>query len=450
MNNTGGPALSTTTTPVNCFGGSNGAIDLTVTSGTAPYTYIWSNGFTAQDPSGLTAGTYTVTVTDANSCTATASATVAQPTDIILTKVVTDANCYGSADGSINLSVSGGTPGYTYLWSNGFAGQDPNGLVAGTYTVTVTDSHGCTKTTSATVGQPTDIVLTKVVTNANCYGSADGSINLSVSGGTPAYTYLWSNGFTGQDPSGLVAGTYTVTVTDSHGCTKMTSATVGQPTNIVLTSTTVNSTCGNANGSINLMVSGGSPNYTFNWSNGFMGEDPTGLLAGTYTVTVTDSHGCTKTTSATVNNTGGPALSTTTTPVNCFGGSNGAIDLTVTSGTAPYTYNWSNGFAAQDPSGLIAGTYTVTVTDANSCTATASATVAQPSDIVLTKTVTDANCFGSANGSIDLTVTGGSPAYAYAWSNGFTGQDPIGLAAGTYTVTVTDSPRMYENNHSDC
>ncbi|MBK8556402.1 MAG: SprB repeat-containing protein [Lewinellaceae bacterium] len=231
--------------------------------------------------------------------------------------------------------------------------------------------------------------MTKVVTNANCFGSADGSIDLTVTGGSPAYTYAWSNGFTGQDPIGLVAGTYTVTVTDSHGCTKTTTGTVGQPTNIVLSTTTVNSTCGYANGSINLTVTGGSPGYAYLWSNGSTVEDPTGLLAGTYTVTVTDTHGCTKTTTATVSNTAGPVLSTTTTPVNCFGGSNGAIDLTVTSGTAPYTYNWSNGFTAQDPSGLIAGTYTVTVTDANSCTATISATVAQPTDIILTKVFTD-------------------------------------------------------------
>ncbi|MBK8556398.1 MAG: SprB repeat-containing protein [Lewinellaceae bacterium] len=441
VNNIGGPALSTTTTPVNCYGDSNGAIDLVVTGGTTPYAYLWSNGYSGQDPSGLVAGTYTVTVTDANACSAITSATVQQPSDILLTKTVTNVVCYGGQNGMIDLTVSGGSPGYTYVWSNGYLSQDPIGLVAGTYTVTVTDSHGCTKTTTATVTQPTEITFAFTVTNLSCYGGVTGAIDLTVMGGVSPYTYIWSNGATNQDISGLSAGPYTVTVTDANACTKATTIILTQPPAVtpVISSITNVNCFGGASGAIDLSVTGGTGAYTYLWSNGFTGQDPSGLIAGTYTVIVTDANGCTGTQSAVVTQPTDIMLTKVVTNVNCYGGSNGSIDLSVAGGTPGYTYAWSNGFTGQDPSGLAAGTYTVTVTDSHGCTKVTSAVVGQPTDIVLTKVVTDANCYGSADGSINLSVSGGTPGYTYLWSNGFAGQDPNGLVAGTYTVTVTDS-----------
>jgi gliding motility-associated-like protein len=437
--------LSTSATAVSCFGGNNGSIDLTVTGGTPNYTYLWSNGFTGQDPSALTAGTYTVTVTDANSCTATTSATVTQPAAALgLSRTATDVSCFGGNNGSIDLTVTGGTPNYTYLWSSGFTGQDPSALTAGTYTVTVTDANNCTATASAVVNQPAAALgLSTSATAVSCFGGNNGSIDLTVTGGTPNYTYLWSNGFTGQNPSALTAGTYTVTVTDANSCTATTSATITQPAAALgLSSSATDVSCfGGNNGSIDLTVTGGTPNYTYLWSNGFTGQDPSALTAGTYTVTVTDANSCTATTSAIVTQPAAAlGLSTAATSVSCFGGNNGSIDLTVTGGTPNYTYLWSSGFTGQDPSALTAGTYTVTVTDANSCTATTSATITQPAAALgLSSSATDVSCFGGNNGSIDLTVTGGTPNYTYLWSSGFTGQDPSALTAGTYTVTVTDA-----------
>ncbi|MBK8192265.1 MAG: SprB repeat-containing protein [Lewinellaceae bacterium] len=171
-----------------CNGFATGAINLTATGGTGQKTFVWSNGQTTEDISGLTAGTYTVTVTDANGCTKTTSATITQPTPIVLSAAPTAALCFGAADGSINLTVTGGTPSYTYLWTNGFTGQDPGGLIAGTYTVTVTDANGCTKTTSATVTQPTALALSTTQTNVLCNGASTGAINLTVTGGSPTYT----------------------------------------------------------------------------------------------------------------------------------------------------------------------------------------------------------------------------------------------------------------------
>ncbi|MBL7803242.1 MAG: SprB repeat-containing protein, partial [Saprospiraceae bacterium] len=467
-------SLTRTVTNVSCAGGSNGAIDLTVSGGTSPYTYDWSNDGPespdndTQDLSGLSAGTYTVTVTDASGCTATTSATVTVPAALSLTRTVTNVSCAGGSNGAIDLTVSGGTTPYTYDWSNDGPEspdndtQDLSGLSAGTYTVTVTDANGCTATSTATVTAPPALSLTRTVTNVSCAGGSNGAIDLTVSGGTTPYTYDWSNDGPEspdndpQDLSGLTAGTYTVTVTDANGCTGTTTATVTAPSALSLSVTTTGSTCGQSNGSVDLTVSGGTTPYTYDWSNDGPEspdndpQDLSGLSAGTYTVTVTDANNCTATTTATVSSANGPTLSVSVTNVSCAGGSNGAIDLTVTGGTAPITYDWSNDGAenpdndTQDLSGLSAGTYTVTVTDANGCTATTSATISQPNALSLSVTTTGSTC-GQSNGSVDLTVSGGTTPYTYDWSNDGPEspdndtQDLSGLSAGTFTVTVTDA-----------
>jgi gliding motility-associated-like protein len=428
-----------------CNGNNTGSINLTVAGGTAPYTYAWSNNATIQDPLTIVAGTYSVTVTDANGCTATASATITQPAaGLALSTTQVNVLCNGNNTGSINLTVTGGTAPYTYSWSNNAIIQDPLTLVAGTYTVTVTDANGCTATTSATITQPAAaLALSTTQVNVLCNGNNTGSINLTVTGGTAPYTYAWSNNATIQDPLTLVAGTYSVTVTDANGCTATTSATITQPqVAIALSTTQVNVLCnGNNTGSINLTVTGGTAPYTYVWSNNATIQDPLTLVAGTYSVTVTDANGCTATASATITQPAvALALSTTQVNVLCNGNNTGSINLTVIGGTAPYTYAWSNNATIQDPLNLSSGTYSVTVTDANGCTATTSVTITQPAAaLALSTTQVNVLCNGNNTGSINLTVTGGTAPYTYAWSNNATIQDPLTLAAGTYTVTVTDA-----------
>lgn len=226
------PTLSTAVTNTSCNGGNNGAINLTVTGGLSPYSYNWGNGQpTTQDRTGLTAGTYNVTVTDANSCTKTTSATVTQPAVIVLSETHVNAVCNGGNTGSINLTVSGGATAYTYNWGNGQpTTQDRTGLTAGTYNVTVTDGNGCTKTTSVVITEPTAISIQESHVNLSCSGAQTGSIDLTVSGGTPTYTYNWGAGQpTTEDRTNLSAGTYNVTVTDSKGCTKTASITITEP-----------------------------------------------------------------------------------------------------------------------------------------------------------------------------------------------------------------------------
>ncbi len=435
------PEPSLTPTNVTCNGEANGAITNTVSDGQPPYTYVWSNGATTQNLSNLGPGTYTVTVTDANMSTGTASANITQPAAIVLSTTQVNLLCNGASNGSIDLTVSGGMPGYTYNWGGGITTQDRSNLAAGTYTVTVTDASNCTKTISASITQPTAIVLTETHVNVLCNGQSNGSIDLSVSGGTPAYTYNWGGGITTQDRSNLAAGTYTVTVTDANNCTKTLSASITQPSALVLSTTQVNVLCnGNATGSIDLTVNGGTPAYSYNWTGGITTQDRSNLASGTYTVTVTDANNCTQTTSVTITQPTAIVLSTTQVNLLCNGASSGSIDLTVNGGTPAYTYNWTGGATTQDRSNLAAGTYTVTVTDANNCSQTISATITEPAEgMNLSSTQVNVLCNGNATGSIDLSVSGGTPAYTYSWTGGATSQDRSNLAAGTYTVTVTDA-----------
>ena len=283
------------------------------------------------------------------------------------------------------------------------------------------------------------MTLSQTHTDASCNGSANGAIDLTVNGGTGPLTYAWSNGATTQDISGLVAASYSVTVTDANGCTANLTVPVGQPAVLALSETHVDlAACGATNGSIDLSVAGGTAPYGYSWTNGATTQDLTGLAAGTYTVTVTDAHACQAFKSVTILAPGAPSLSETHVNVSCQGGSNGSVDLTVTGGTGPFTYAWSNGATTQDLSGLAAGTYNVTVTDANNCTALLGATVTQPALLTLSETHVNV-CTGGSNGSVDLTVAGGTAPYGYAWSNGATSEDLSGLAAGTYNVTVTDA-----------
>ncbi len=437
-----GIELVATPTPTTCEDGTNGSVNLTVSGGTPGYTYLWSNGASSQNISGLAAGNYSVTVTDQDGCTAVTSAIVTEPV-IVLTIITTPVSCRTGADGAVDLIVEGGTPGYTYQWSNGATTQDLTGLTAGTYFVTVRDANGCSKTRTANVTQPTALNLSVTPSQVSCNGGANGAVNLTVSGGTPDYTYLWSNGSTTQDLSTLQAGTYTVTVTDANGCTATTSVTVNQPPVISLSAVPTGPACfGGSNAGISLTVNGGTPGYTYLWSNGSTQKNPNNLAAGTYTVTVTDSKGCTATTSATIINSPEIILSTDVTNILCAGGSTGAINLSVSGGVSPFTYNWAHIAGVSNPedvSNLSAGTYTVTVTDANTCTKSTSATITQPPAISLSATTTNVSCFGGSNGSVNLSVSGGTPGYTYKWSNGANTEDVNGLNAGSYTVTVTDA-----------
>jgi len=349
---------------------SNGSVTLGGLSA-GSYTYLWSNGATTANLSNVAAGTYTVTVSDLAACSATASATLtATNTAVTSTTSTTQSQCLTN-DGSATVTPSTGTGPYTYLWSNAGNTQTISNVGAGAYTVVVTDANGCSGTASAVVTTPNGPSATAGATNVACFGGNTGATDLTVTGGTAPLTYLWSNGTTTEDLANVAAGTYNVTVNDANGCSFVTSAVVTQPaTAVTASATATNATCNaNANGAVNLTAAGGTGNLTYSWNNSTTTEDLSNVAAGTYTVTVTDANSCTVTATATVTEPTAISLSATATDVTS--GSNGALNLTVTGGTSPYGYAWSNSTNTEDLSGLTAGTYTVTVTDANNCTSSA-------------------------------------------------------------------------------
>ena len=438
-----GLILSNTQVNVLCFGNNTGSIDLTVTGGTGPYTYAWSNNTTAQDPSNLIAGAYTVTVTDANGCTATATVTITQPASaLVATTTQVMIACFGGSTGSVNMTPTGGTAPYTYVWTGGSTAQSAIGVPAGTYTVVVTDANGCTTTISATITQPqAPLSLATTQVNVLCFGNSTGSIDLSPSGGTPGYTYAWSNNSTIQDPLNLIAGTYTVVVTDANGCIDTTSVIITQPqSGLSLSSTQVNVLCfGNNTGAINLTVAGGTAPYTYAWSNNTTAQDPSNLIAGVYTVTVTDANGCTATLSITITQPAtAVSISTTVQNILCLNGT-GSVNSTSAGGVSPYTYSWSNQATTQNITNLQAGNYTVTVTDANGCTANAVGVVAITLSTVPVQinNSTGTNVLTCTTPAISLQATGG---VTYTWTGGQTpnAANNVITIPGSYTVNMID------------
>ncbi len=433
---------STVISNVSCNAGTNGAINLTATGGTSPYTFNWGGGITTEDRTSLSAGTYSATITDANSCTATVSATITQPAAISGTTAITHVSCNAGSDGAINLTPAGGTAPYSYNWGGGITTQDRTGLSAGTYAVTITDTNGCTAVVSATVTQPTNALSgTKVVTNVSCNAGSNGAINITPTGGTAPYTFNWGGGITTEDRTGLSAGTYSVTITDANECTASVSATITEPSTALSGSKVItNVSCNSgSNGAINLTPAGGTAPYSYNWGGGITSEDRTGLIAGTYNVTITDANGCTASVSSTVTQPTAIGVAWIETPVNCFGESNGAIDLTASGGTAPYTFNWGGGITSEDRTALTAGSYNVTITDGNSCPGSFTINVTQPAILSSSKVITHANCYGSSNAAINITVTGGTSPYNYFWNSSFETEDLTGISAGTYSVQISDS-----------
>ena len=452
-------------TNVACNGGANGAAAVnTATGGAGGYTYNWTPGNPTGDgtPSvtGLTAGTWTCTVTDVNGCTASQNFTITQPTALSLTpSSQTNVACNGGANGAAAVNTAtGGVGPYTYNWTPGNPTGDGTpsvtGLTAGTWTCTVTDANACTTSVNFTISQPTALALTpSSQTNVACNGGSNGAATVNTAtGGAGGYTYNWTPGNPTGDgtPSvtGLTAGTWTCTVTDANACTTSVNFTITQPTALSLTpSSQTNVACnGGSNGAATVnTATGGAGGYTYNWTPGNPTGDGTpsvtGLSAGTWTCTVTDANACTTSVNFTI--TQPTALSLTPssqTNVACNGGANGAAAVnTATGGAGGYTYNWTPGNPTGDgtPSvtGLTAGTWTCTVTDANACTTSVNFTISQPTAIDNTI---------SENTTGILTANATDAGMTYQWYEcpntlltGETNQDFTPSSLGDYKVSIT-------------
>jgi len=438
---------SITTNNAGCYG----SACFYVTGGTLPYqAYHWSNGATGQCITFLSQGVYYVTVVDAHNCTVHDSAVI-QP--VLLRDSITahtNVSCFGGSNGVLCVAGIGGTPGYTYNWSNGATGSCITGLVAGTYEVTATDANGCSATAISTITQPSLFTDSISVTNISCNGSNNGMLCILGFGGTPGYVYSWSNSATGSCIAGLSAGTYTVTGTDAYGCTSTASATISQSLTPLHDSVSVtNAACnGVGNGVACLYVTGGLPPYTYNWSDGLTGQCISNIPAGAYNVTVTDNAGCTIAANATVTQPPLINFEITTSGTSVLPDT---ARIIVTGGTGPYTVNWGNGQNGNIPDSTASdvydtsGVYGITVIDANHCFVAYTLYV-DTAPLLVAKAGVDSAAICSGN-SITLggnpTASGGRSPYTYHWSSGAAPvANPVvtPLAGVTvYTVTVTDA-----------
>jgi gliding motility-associated-like protein len=444
-------------TNTRCFGEANGSATVSVSGGTSPYTYSWNTApvQTTATASGLAAGTYIATVTDAGGCNDTALVVIAQPAVLNANiSAATNISCFGGSNGTATVSATGGTLPYTYSWNTSPVQTSAiaTALPVGSFVATVTDALGCTDTANITITQPP--VLNAAVTahtNVSCFGGNNGTATVSATGGTAPYTYVWntSPAQTTATAIGLSAGTYTVVVTDAKGCTSTTSVAITQPTqlNLSLVSKTNASCNGINNGTATIAATGGTSPYTYWWNTtpAQTSTTATSLASGGYMAVVTDSAGCTDTLAVVISQPG--ALNAnigSVTNVSCNGGANGAASVVITGGTTPYTYIWNTNpvQTGATATSLAAGTYTATVTDAMGCSDTAVAVIQQPA--VLTASISayaNATCFGGNNGSAAVNATGGNLPYTYSWNTSpvKTTQSVTGLSAGTYQVTVTDA-----------
>ena len=437
---------------VNCQGNNTGSAFSFVKSGNPPFTYAWNTGDTTKDIENLAVGTYTVTVTETGGCTSTQTVTISEPS---VPLAITSANeaqpesCFGAKDGNIAISVSGGTEGsgYQYIWSNGASGPSITSLSQGDYHVTVVDANLCPVYKSFTVTGPVaELTLDLTGQDPDCFGGNNGTLSLISAGGNLGdKTTAWSDGQTPNqfNRENVVAGTYSATITDSKGCSDDASYTILEPDQFdIEVGTSQNISCHDgADGAISIIsISGGTTPYSYVWSNGATSANLATLLTGTYTLTVTDMNGCiAEPVSIFLDQPQEGIVTGTTVDVLCYGEPQGEITLSLQNIDDPNpAYAWSDGSSNGDRTGLVSGSYTITVTYGNGCEAMESFSIFEPEALTVTADSMDATCNGFANGYIELSVEGGTAPITFNWSNGDINQNAYALAAGDYSVTISD------------
>ncbi|MBN4081616.1 gliding motility-associated C-terminal domain-containing protein, partial [bacterium AH-315-C07] len=433
-----------------CNGGSDGRAYASAYGGTLPYLYSWNSGAGLDSALNLSAGTYTVTITDANNCVFIGSIAVGEAGSLVLNTGKTDATCNGNADGVARVTATGGTPGYTYAWGGGATIDSITGLVAATYPVTVTDANNCVIIGSVIVSEPNLLGISAVaIAEATC-GNSNGSLRVSATGGTPLYSYSWSIADTDSLITGVSSGFYTVTVTDANGCTDFFVRAlndVGAPIIGIFVKTDV--TCnGGSDGTAIATASGGTTPYIFAWNTLPIQTDSiaTGLPQGTHTIQVTDSVGCRSSVDVIINEPNSITIYPFKTNVSCNNGTDGAARVSASGGTPGYTYTWSTVDVDSTADNLSTNTYSVTVTDANLCEQTTEIIITQPNVLSIAMGFNQVNCNGDNDGTAGATVSGGTAAFTYSWSNNDTSSVADTLAIGVIGVTVTDANGCKDTN----
>ena len=457
---------------ISCYNGNNGTIITTASGGLGEFSFVWNNSDTTQNLSNLTAGSYTLTITDSTNCTISEDITLSEPIELTSSYTQSNVTCNGNTDGGAIVNFFGGSSGSTNGDTNyilGWAGtlqpvylpypqtvfntsllpSPYNAVPAGTYPYTVTDLNSCIIYDTITITEPDSLSLLLSSDTICCPGNNDGVAIATTTGGTAPYSYIWSNGATTQVATGLSAGTYFCTVTDNNGCTIQDSITVYEYAVISASITTTNPLCfGDNSGCIYLTASGGNGNYTYLWSSGQTTANICNLSPGTYTCEVLDGCLCSEFFSVTISEPDEISINIDSlTNITIYGGNDGSISIATTGGTGIINTSWTsdNGFISddQDITNLSAGFYYLEITDSNLCAYLDTIELTQPSSLWINLDLaTNTSCFDSCNGTLNITANGGDSTYTYNWTgpNSFTSNnnDLTNLCAGTYIVIVND------------
>ncbi len=434
---------STTVTDVTCGIGNDGAIDVQFTGGQAPYSISWDHGPSTAQISNLTPGNYRVTISDVNGCTTTENYSVQEQITLDPQVTVFSADTCGANNGMAIAVVTGGSQPYNFLWSTGSSSQIVSNLASGQYILTVTDANNCQVIRTVDIGGSSPPQLTTSATPTSTCGSTDGFAIVNISGQNSPFSILWSSGDTNSVASSLSKGWYTVTVTDSTGCSNFDSVLVDGPERPLISSTVMNPSCaGNTDGSIDLSLSGGVPPYSFIWGHGPTTQDVDSLAPGTYWVSITDSdfqnNNCITTDTFTILNPLPLGVNIDSTLPNCTQ-SNGSITAFGQGGTPPYKYLWSTGDTISTLFNVPSGQYWVRVKDSRQCELFRVIDLEDDVTFNTTLTTFNSDSCNQNTGVASVTMIGGQFPFNVQWSNGATGPFVNQLAAGNYSVSITDA-----------
>ena len=432
---------------VTCFGLSNANVDLHAVGGTSPYEYNWENppGGNQANVSELSAGTYSLTITDAQNCESIHNIVITEPDSIHFEENILHVDC-GESLGEISVDVFGGSMPYQYLWSNESTSPVNGNLIADSYTLIVTDDNNCTHQETFRVdAEGSNDVLISQTEYIACHGDTTAVLTGSMPDGFAEFEYTWSNGIFVQENTNLSAGIYMLSISDSWGCTGMNTYTVAEPTVINTMFVTTSVRCyGDNTGVAILNISGGSGPYTVVWDDDYTGTQHSNLLAGTYYVSVSDHNACQVVDSCTITQPNIPLdASLNITPISCYGLNDGVINAAGVGGTPPYQYYWfSDGHFISEATirHLSQDVYYLTITDVNDCIIDSTVFISQPTPLEAQYIITNTSCIGNHDGEINFDIEGGTEPYTYTIDNSVFDTIPISdLFQGLYTVSIMDS-----------